>query len=88
MTDQELRDIVARLAETQAKTSREVRATERFLRENGRATDRYLKELGKQLGGLGDKFGSFTEGMALPSMTRLLEKRFGLDNIAPRYRVR
>ena len=68
---------------------------DRLLRESNeendqrhREMDRYLKELGKQLGGLGDKFGSFTEGMALPSMTRLLEEQFGLDNIAPRYKVK
>ncbi|NTV95645.1 MAG: DUF3782 domain-containing protein, partial [Thiobacillus sp.] len=33
-------------------------------------TDRQLKELGKQIGGLGNKFGSFTEGLALPSLAK------------------
>ncbi|TRU06726.1 MAG: DUF3782 domain-containing protein, partial [Microcystis aeruginosa Ma_AC_P_19900807_S300] len=28
-------------------------------------TDKQLKELGQQIGGLGAKFGSFTEGLAL-----------------------
>lgn len=46
-------------------------------------TDRQIRELGKQIGGLGDKFGSFTEGLALPSMTKILGKRFGMDMIAP-----
>lgn len=45
-------------------------------------TDRQIRELGKQIGGLGDKFGSFTEGLALPSMTKILGKRFGMDTIA------
>jgi len=40
-------------------------------------TDRQLKELGKQIGGLGAKFGSFTEGLALPSMEKILRQRFG-----------
>lgn len=51
-------------------------------------TDRQLKELGKQVGGLGEKFGSFTEGMALPSMMRLLVDRFGVTTLAPRFRRR
>jgi hypothetical protein len=73
-----------RMAESKEETDRRMAETDRQLRETGRK----LKEVGKQLGALGEKFGSFTEGMALPSMTRLLEHDFGLDNIAPRYRVR
>jgi len=120
MTDQELKDLVAQLAISQAETGRLLQETDRALRESGeeadrriRETDRQLqettralresdeetdrqlrenaqliKELGKQIGGLGDKFGSFTEGLALPSMTQILEEHFGLDNIAPRYKVR
>ena len=51
-------------------------------------TDRRLTELGRQLGGLGDKFGSFTEGLALPSMARLLHDRFHMDVVSPRIRAR
>ena len=40
-----------------------------FLQE----TDRQIRELGKQIGGLGNKFGSFTEGLALPSMQKILQ---------------
>ena len=47
-----------------------------------------LKELGKQIGGLGEKFGSFTEGLALPSMTKILQERFGMEVIMPSVRVR
>jgi Protein of unknown function (DUF3782) len=50
-------------------------------------TDRQLKELGKQIGGLGAKFGSFTEGLALPSMTKILAQRFGMEVISPSVRV-
>lgn len=38
-----------------------------------------LQELGKQIGGLGNKFGSFTESLALPSAERLVRERFGAD---------
>ena len=50
-------------------------------------TDRQLKELGKQIGGLGDKFGSFTEGLALPSMAKILSEKFGMEVISPSVRV-
>jgi hypothetical protein len=50
-------------------------------------TDRQLKELGKQIGGLGEKFGSFTEGLALPSMTKILSERFGMEVVSPSVRV-
>ena len=52
------------------------------------AFDRQMKELGKQIGGLGAKFGSFTEGLALPSMTRILGQRFGMEIIMPSVRIR
>jgi len=77
MTDQELKDLVASIAVYQREN--ELRSKE---------TDRQLRELGKQIGGLGDKFGSFTEGLALPSMARILDKRFGMKVIAPRVRAR
>ena len=53
-----------------------------------RDTDRQLKELGKQIGGLGEKFGGFTEGMALPSMTKILTEDFGMEVVTPRVKVR
>jgi hypothetical protein len=50
-------------------------------------TDKQLKELGQQIGGLGAKFGSFTEGLALPSMEKILRQRFGMEVISPSVRV-
>ncbi|MCM8750714.1 hypothetical protein NET02_16375, partial [Thermomicrobiaceae bacterium CFH 74404] len=46
------------------------------LAEQSRETDRQLRELKRQIGGLGDKFGYFAEGMALPTMEKLLRRRF------------
>lgn len=96
MTEQELRDHLAEVAErlriSGEETDRRLREsgeeTDRRLRESGEKTDRHLRELGKQIGGLGEKFGSFTEGLALPSMTRILGQDFGMDVIAPRVRAR
>src|SRR6185295_14559445 len=95
MTDQELGDLVASLAgkhaalaDAQARTELEQQETARQLRDSKLETDRQLRELGRQIGGLGDKFGSFTEGLALPSMRKILTQRFNMDVIAPRLRSR
>nr|NCS49206.1 DUF3782 domain-containing protein [Microcystis aeruginosa BK11-02]NCS78374.1 DUF3782 domain-containing protein [Microcystis aeruginosa K13-07] len=64
--------------------------TDRQLKENAqqqKETDKQLKELGKQIGGLGAKFGSFTEGLALPSMETILRQQFGMEVISPSVRV-
>nr|VFJ92572.1 MAG: hypothetical protein BECKH772A_GA0070896_100459 [Candidatus Kentron sp. H]VFJ93473.1 MAG: hypothetical protein BECKH772B_GA0070898_1004510 [Candidatus Kentron sp. H]VFK00255.1 MAG: hypothetical protein BECKH772C_GA0070978_1004210 [Candidatus Kentron sp. H] len=53
-----------------------------------RELERITKEQGRQIGGLGDKFGYFTEGMALPSMERILTEQFGMTTVMPRVRTR
>lgn len=64
-------------------TDRQIQETSREIKETGRQ----VRELGKQIGGLGEKFGSFTEGLALPSMTRILSERFGMEVVSPSVRV-
>jgi hypothetical protein len=44
-------------------TDDELKALVASLAVESKKTDRQLKELGKQIGGLGEKFGSFTEGL-------------------------
>ncbi len=46
------------------------------------------REFARQMGKLGEKFGSFTEGMAFPSMKKLLRERFGMSHVAERSTVR
>lgn len=72
------------LKEEDQKTDRQFRETDNRLRE----TDRMIRELKQQIGGLGNKFGSFTEGLALPSVEKILRERFGIDAITPRVRIR
>ncbi len=48
--------------------------------------DKQLKELCKQIGGLGNKFGSFTEGLALPSVETLLFDTFQIDELHKRWK--
>jgi hypothetical protein len=51
-------------------------------------TDKQITELGKQIGGLGRKFGSFTERLALPSMQKILQNKFKMETISPSVRVK
>ena len=41
----------------------------------------------KLIGDLGNKFGSFTEGMAFPSMEKMLRERFGMTTVTTRYKT-
>ena len=81
MTTENLQQVVADLAEVQ-------RRNEEERRRSSAETERFLREVGRQIGSLGDKFGSFTEGMAFPSMRKLLEERFQMNVVAPRVRAR
>src|SRR5262245_8399596 len=75
--DEERRKIEAELADERRKTEEEQRKTERVIRQ-----------VNKQLGELGNKFGSFAEGMALPSMEKILYQQFKMDVVAPRAKAR
>jgi hypothetical protein len=77
MTDQELRDLVAEL-------SRSTSELKNGLNQSQQETSKQIKQVTKQIGELGNKFGSFTEGMALPSMEKILRKEFGINDISPR----
>ena len=98
MTDDELKKLVADLAICQKETNQQIKelfTSRKEMRQESKEftasqqeNDRMIKELGKQIGGLGNKFGGFTEGMALPSMTRILQERFGVEVISPRVQVR
>ena len=63
-------------------TDEELKALVGSLAVAQKETDKQFKELGVQIGGLGNKFGSFTEGMAYPSLQKLLRERFRMDVIA------
>ena len=77
-----------RFKETDRRLDERFKETDRRFDERLKKTDRQLKELGKQIGGLGNKFGGFTEGMAFPSMKRILRERFKMENIAPTVEAR
>ena len=74
--------------ELEVQRERERREADASRERERRETDRQLRELKEQIGGLGRKWGGFTEGLALPSMTRILSDRFAMDVISPSVRLR
>ncbi len=95
MTDQELKDLVASLAVNQQKMAEETAISFKKMTEEAelsrqktaKENDKAMKELRQQIGGIANKFGSFTEGLALPSMTKILRERFKMEVISPSVRV-
>jgi hypothetical protein len=82
-------DEAERKAEERRKQLAEELAEERRkTEEERRKTERVIRQVNKQLGELGNKFGSFTEGMAFPSMERILRNRFKMDVVTLRAKSR
>jgi small-conductance mechanosensitive channel len=69
-----------------AEDKRAVEADKRAAEADKRAAqaERDTQEMKRQLGGLGNKFGSFTEGLLLPSVDRMLTERFGVTDFVMR----
>jgi hypothetical protein len=86
-TDRQFQETDRRFQETDRRFQETDRRFQDW-REQSKETDRKIRELGQQIGGLGDKFGYFTEGMALPSMERMLMERFGMTTVMPRVHAR
>ncbi|MBI4328002.1 MAG: hypothetical protein HY674_22455 [Chloroflexi bacterium] len=94
MSDQELKALIADLAKQHAKTETAQQRTEAAQQRTAAAqerteaalqrTEETLRRVTRQLGGLGNKFGSFTEGLAFESMEKILRTRFHADNFARR----
>ena len=98
-TDRILKGYAERAEEDRRKTGEERRKIEgkieedlaeerRKTEEEQRKTERVIRQVNKQLGELGNKFGSFTEGMAFPSMERILRNQFKMDVVTLRAKSR
>ena len=85
-TDRQLKEVSQQQKETEL-LLKEVSQQQKENAQQQKKTDKQLKELGQQIGGLGAKFGSFTEGLALPSMEKILRQRFGMEVVSPSVRV-
>ncbi len=83
-TDRRRRETEEMMRALSKETDRRRRESDERMRALNKKADRrrreidlQLEELGKQIGGLGEKFGSYTEGMAELGIRRLLKERFG-----------
>ena len=95
MTDAELKDLVASLVAAQKETDQQIKETglqmketDRQMKETDRQMKEQIKETNRQIGGLANKFGSFTEGLALPSMQQILRDHFNMEVVSPSVRVK
>nr|VFK75599.1 MAG: hypothetical protein BECKMB1821H_GA0114242_102644 [Candidatus Kentron sp. MB] len=82
----EIKESRAAQRETDQRLKESIAETEQ-LRKTVAETSLQIKEQGRQIGGLGRKFGGFTEGMAYPSMKKLLRERFHMEFIVPRVEI-
>ncbi|MCX6146892.1 MAG: DUF3782 domain-containing protein [Candidatus Kapabacteria bacterium] len=46
-------------------------------------TDKQIKELGIQIGGLGNRFGQFTEDLFYNSLSKIMKEKFGVQFFEP-----
>jgi len=65
----------------------DIRQILREIAESQKETDRITRQNARMIGDLGNKFGSFTEGMAFPSMEKVLRKHFGITTITTNYKT-
>ncbi len=59
----------------------------REIAEQQRENDKEISRVAKIVGDIGNKFGSFTEGMAFPSMDKVLRKQFGMKTVTTNYKT-
>ncbi|MBD2704591.1 DUF3782 domain-containing protein [Spirosoma sp. BT702] len=64
---------------------KEVAEKQREITEQQRENDKEISRVAKIVGDIGNKFGTFTEGMAFPSMDKVLRKQFGVTTVTTNY---
>ena len=63
----------------------EIRAILKEIAEKQRNNEQEISRVARIVGEIGNKFGSFTEGMAFPSMDKVLRKQFGMKTVTTNY---
>ena len=75
MSDKELKELVASLAIAQKEMTEKMAVSRTEV-------DKQIKQAQKQLGELGNKWGTFTEGMAIASIKKILRDKFNIPIIS------
>ncbi|MCY7350003.1 MAG: hypothetical protein LH606_04965, partial [Cytophagaceae bacterium] len=84
---EDLRELVAELTKTQQETAQRLEETSKQMADEHKLTEATIRKVTKQIGEIGNKFGSFTEGMAFPSMERMLRRRFAMTHVATNFEI-
>ena len=74
-TDRQMAETDQQMAETDKRIEQMIESEEKAWAE----VRSNLEELGKQIGGVSNKFGGFTEGLAMPSIRKILDEKFDAD---------
>ncbi|MDQ3010517.1 MAG: DUF3782 domain-containing protein [Acidobacteriota bacterium] len=89
LTYEQLKELFAQVAQAQAEAAQaqaQVTQAQAQVALAQAETNKQIDRVDKQLGDLGNKWGRFTEGLAFPSMTRLLDEQFGMPKAQIRVR--
>jgi hypothetical protein len=88
MSSKELWEIVGRLGnkveEISDRLGNKVEEISERLSKAQEETQKQIKQTNKQLGELGNRWGSYTEGLAYPSLEKVLRQKFKMTVISPR----
>src|SRR5579862_1559813 len=84
-TDHQIRKVNEEITASRRETDRQIRSVNEEIVASRRETDRQIRSVSEQIGALNHSIGYFAEGMALPSMERILKRRFGAQTFAPRF---
>jgi hypothetical protein len=76
----EIKEILRKVAISQAETSALMNQYTLERTASRKDLDARFKETNRIISGIGEKFGSFTEGLAYPSLRKILQKNYGIDN--------
>ncbi|MDX1907342.1 MAG: DUF3782 domain-containing protein, partial [Bacteroidia bacterium] len=74
-----IQHLIQQLAQSQLETDRRMQETDRRMQE----TDRQIRELRKSVGEVSRSIGTFAEGLAYPSLERIMAEQFGATSIGP-----
>ena len=87
-TARQMEESNKRVEATQQEMARQMEVSQKELAASRKEVDKQIKQTQKQLGELGNKWGTFTEGMAMASLERILFETFKIPTTSQRVKKR
>ena len=87
-TARQMEESNRRVEATQQEMARQMEVSQKELAASRKEVDKQIKQTQKQLGELGNKWGTFTEGMAMASLERILFETFKIPTTSQRVKKR